>query len=175
MLVVAAPEYVPQPAVENVRSYSSPPRRGGSWRAERPGETPGGFPRGDHLGSPGPDQGYVYSLAHRFEGRLQLSSGEHEADVVAGCAAVALKRASVFGRAPMVHDLTVAFTLWGYLRDAPEELVELRRPMFAEVANPHDYEDLRHIADAVSESTLRNTPEQVAQAHYKDWRSLLDL
>jgi hypothetical protein len=172
---VAAPEYVPLPTVEHVRSYSSPPRRDDSWRAERPGDTPGGFPRGDLLGSPGPDQGYVYVLARRFEGRLQLASGEHEADVVAGGAAVALKRASIFGRAPMVHDLTVAFTVWGYLREAPDDLVELRRPMFAEVANAHDYGDRRRIADAVPEWTLRKTPEQVAEAHYKDWRSLLDL
>ena len=28
-----------------------------------------------------------------------------------------LKRASLFGRAPVVHDLTVAFTLWGFLDD----------------------------------------------------------
>lgn len=127
------------------------------------------------MGSPGPDQGFVYVLARRFEERLQLASGEHQDDVVAGCAAVALKRASLFGRAPMVHDLTVAFTVWGYLREAPEDLVELRRPMFSEVHNPHDYGHLRHVADVVPESTLRKTPEQVAEVHYKDWRSLLDV
>jgi hypothetical protein len=31
----------------------------------------------------------VYVLARQFKGRLKFESGEHEADVVAGCAAVA--------------------------------------------------------------------------------------
>lgn len=133
------------------------------------------FPRGERLGSPGPDQGYVYRLARRFEDRLQVQPGEHEADVVSGCTAVALKRASLLGRAPMPSDLTVAFTVWGYLGEAPDELVELRRKMFAEVSNPHDYGDRRRIPDAVPEEVLRKTPEEVAAAHRQDWRALLDL
>lgn len=172
---MAAPEYVPQPAIQHVRAYSSPPRRPGSWRAVRPGDLPARQPRGDGLGSPGPDQGYVYLLARRFEDRLQLATGEHATDVVAGCVGVALKRASLFGRAPVLPDLTVAFTTWGYLREAPDDLVELRRPLFEEVANPHHYPAQRRLADMVPESTLRLTPQQVAEAHQKDWRSLLDL
>ena len=43
---------------------------------------------------------------------------------------LALKRASLFGRAPVVHDLEVAFTIWGFLGAAPPELVALRRPLF---------------------------------------------
>lgn len=158
-----------------MRTYYSPPRRPGSWRAERPGDTATVFPRGDRLGSPGPDQGYIFLLARRFEGRLQLRPGEHEADVVAGCTAVALKRASLLGRAPMPSDLTVAFTVWGYLSEAPGELVELRRNMFAEVANSQDYSDRRRIADAVPEDVLRKTPEAVTEAHSQDWRALLSL
>lgn len=172
---MAAPEYVPQPAVQSVRTYASPPRRSDQWRADRPGETPNGFPRGTRLGSPGPDQGYVYVLARRFDGRLWPAPGEHKPDVIAGCAAVALKRASLFGRAPMLPDLTVAFTVWGYLGEAPDDLVKLRRRLFAEVSNPADYEHLRHIPDAVPEETLRMTPQQVAEAHRRDWRSLLAL
>jgi hypothetical protein len=172
---MAAPEYVPQPAIQHVRAYSSPPRRPGSWRAVRPGDLPGRQPLGEQLGSPGPDQGYVYLLARRFEDRLQLNEGEHDDDVVAGCVGVALKRASLFGRAPVLPDLTVAFTIWGYLEEPPAELVELRRPLFEEVANPHHYREQRHIADVVPESALRMTPQQVAEAHEKDWRSLLDL
>ena len=48
-----------------------------------------------------------------FEGKLVLTPGEHERDVLAGACAVALKRASLFGRAPVVHDLTVALTASG--------------------------------------------------------------
>jgi hypothetical protein len=172
---VAAPEYVPQPAIQHVRSYSSPPRRPGSWRAERPGEVEGRQPRGERLGAQGPDQGYVYLLARRFEGRLHLSPGEHAEDAIAGCVGVALKRASLFGRAPVMPDLTVAFTVWGFLRDAPQELVDVRRPLFAEVANPNHYPEQRRVVDAVPEESLRKTPQDVAEAHQRDWRSLLTL
>jgi hypothetical protein len=172
---MAAPEYVPQPAIQHVRAYTSPPRRPGSWRAVRPGDLPARQPRGDLLGSPGPDQGYVYLLARRFDDRLVLAERERAEDVVTGCVGVALKRASLFGRAPVLPDLTVAFTVWGYLREAPDDLVEQRRSLFEEVSNPHHYSDQRHIVDMVPESTLRLTPQQVAEAHEKDWRSLLAL
>ncbi len=64
---------------------------------------------------------------------------------MAGCTAVALRRASLFGRAPVIHDLRIAFTIWGYLDAAPPaELVELRRPLFEGVANSlHHYEERR--------------------------------
>jgi hypothetical protein len=172
---VAAPEYVPQPAIRRTRSYVSPPRRPESWRADRPGDLAGRQPLGAGLGSPGPDQGYIFVLARQYEGRLQLAAGEHEADAVAGCAGVALKRASIFGRAPVLPDLTVAFTLWGFLSAAPDELVELRRPLFAEAANAHHYGERRRIVDAVPESTLRKSPPETAEAHQRDWRSLLTL
>jgi hypothetical protein len=172
---VAAPEYVPKPAIQHVRSYSSPPQRAGSWRPDRPGDLHGSQPRGKRLGAQGPDQGYVYLLARRFEGRLHLAPGEHANDTVAGCVGVALKRASIFGRAPMMPDLTVAFTVWGFLRDAPQELIDLRRPLFAEVANPNHYPEQRRVVDMVPEQTLRMTPQEVAEAHQRDWRSLLTL
>lgn len=170
---MAAPEYVPRPAIQRVRSYSSPPRRPESWVADRPGELRGPQPRGDRLGSPGPDQGYVYKLARRFQGRLNLTSGEHEADAIAGGVAVALKRASLLGRAPVSVDLTVAFTIWGFLGEGQDELVEARKPLFAEVANPHHYPQQRRIADLVPDDVLRQSPQDVAEAHRTDWRRLL--
>lgn len=172
---MAAPEYVPQPPIRRVRSYSSPPRRPEPWIAERPGELHGPQPRGERLGSPGPDQGYIYVLARRFRSRLHLATGVHEEDAVAGAVAVALKRASLLGRAPVLTDLTVAFTIWGFLGEAPDELVELRRPLFADVANPHHYSAQRRIADLVPDGVLRMSPQEVAEAHRTDWRSLLSL
>ena len=53
-----------------------------------------------------PTRATCSSLARRFEGKLTLTPGEHEKDALAGAVAVALKRASLFGRAPVVHDLT---------------------------------------------------------------------
>jgi hypothetical protein len=132
-----------------------------------------GQPRGERLGNQGPDQGYMLSLARRFEGKVTLRPGEHEKDALAGAVGVALKRASLFGRAPVVHDLTVALTIWGFLGEAPDDLVELRMPLFEEVWHPHHYDELRQLVDLVPEAALRLSPAQVAEVHRADWRSLL--
>jgi hypothetical protein len=171
---VAAPEFVPVDRTRLLRTYESPPRRPEPWHAERPAEVVDeGQPQGPRLGYPGPDQGFVLRLARQFHGKLSLAPGEHERDALAGACLVALRRASLFGRAPVVHDLTVALTVWGYLGVAPAELVQLRSKLFEEVANPHHYAEQRTIVDLVSEDALRMTPQQVAQAHRADWRSLL--
>lgn len=170
---MAAPEYVPVDETRPLRAYVSPPRRPDPWRADRPGDLIGGQPRGDRLGNQGPDQGYVLRLVREFAGKLTLTAGEHERDALAGASAVALKRSSLFGRAPIVHDLTVALTIWGFLADAPAELVELRKPLFEEVWHPHHYAEQRRLADLVPDDVLRMTPMRVAEAHQRDWRSLL--
>ena len=172
---VAAPEYVPLSPLKPVRSYQSPPRRPDSWRPDRPGDSEVGFERGNLLGSQGPDQGYVYVLARRFQGQLALARDEREEDALAGCSAVALKRASLFGRAPVIADMTVALIIWGFLGDAAPDLIAFRQPLFAEVANPHHYPELRRVVDRVPDESLRRTPDDVADAHRADWRSLLTL
>ena len=173
---MAAPQYVPVKAIDDTRLYTSPPRRPGSWTQDRPAELLSGQPRGDRLGSPGPDQGFALTLAERFRDRLALRPGESADDALAGSLTVALKRASLFGRAPVVHDLTIAFTLFGFLDEqADDELVALRRRLFEEVANSHHYVEQRRIADLVPESTLRLTPAEVKDRYATDWRSLLTL
>jgi hypothetical protein len=174
---MAQPEYVPMKPTNAPRSYESPPRRPEPWVADRPGEVVDtGQPRDTRLGNQGPDQGYALKLVRQFEGKLHLQEGEHAEDAEAGCIAVALKRASLFGRAPVIHDLTLAFTIWGFLDASPDpELVEVRRRMFAEVRNPHHYPEQRAIADAVPEPTLRMSHTAVADAHRAGWRALLDL
>ncbi|MEY2435174.1 MAG: hypothetical protein QOF97_10 [Acidimicrobiaceae bacterium] len=172
---MAAPEYVPIKPMDDVRTYESPPRRPQPWRAVRPGDLHGGQPHGPWLGNPGPDQGFALTIAHRFEGKLHLTKGEHERDAIVGCTGVALKRAALFGRAPVIHDLTVAFTVWGFLTEqAPADLVAIRKPLFEEVAHPEHYAEQRQIVDMVPDATLRMTPPaQVADAFRSDWRSLL--
>lgn len=168
---MAAPDYVPVPLSEQPRESlpMPPPRR---WRADRPGDLDSGQPRGPRLGSPGPDQGYALALAERFADRVVVTDGEHTEDALAGCVAVALRRASLFGRAPVIGDLELALRLWGFLGDAPPDLVELRRRHFAGAA--HHYWDQREITDLVPERTLRLTPAEVASRMGADWRSLLD-
>lgn len=171
---MAAPEYVPVDKTRPLRAYESPPRRPDPWLATRPAEVVDeGQPRGDRLGNQGPDQGYVLSLVRRFAGKLTLTPGEHERDALAGAAAVALKRASLFGRAPIVHDLTVALTVWGFLGDAPVELVTLRKGLFEEVWHPHHYAEQRRIADLVPDEVLRMSPQEITEAHRSDWRRLV--
>ncbi len=176
---MAAPEFVPIKPTDAPRSYASPPRRPESWLADRPGEVDlggAGQPRGDSYGNQGPDQGYALGLVRRFDGQLHLTPDEHPDDVSAGVVAVALKRASIFGRAPVVHDLRIAYTVWGYLDAKPAaELVTVRKAMFEEVAHPHHYSELGAVADAVPESTLELTPDAVAAQHASAWRSLLNL
>jgi hypothetical protein len=142
------------------------------WTQSRPSELRGtGQPAGARLGSPGPDQGYALKLARGFVDRLVLVAGESPDDAIAGCTAVAMRRSARFGRAPVVHDLTFAFTLWGFFEGAPHDLVAARGPLFRSAA--HHYEAQRVIADAVRPDTFRLTPEEVA-ARLADWRELVE-
>jgi len=168
---MAAPEYVPHPPTDKPRVYESPPWDGDSWMADRPGELGDHQPLGPRLGYPGPDQGFALKLATGFRDRLVLTPGEHAADAISGCTGVALKRASLFGRAPMVHDLTAAFTIWGFLGEASPELVRLRKPLFEEVANIHHYMQRRKIADLVPQAVLRLSHQEIQRIAGQDWRS----
>ena len=168
---MAAPEYVPVPLSEQPReSLRLPPPR--PWMADRPADLQRGQPVGPKLGRPGPDQGYLLKLAERFTDRVELGEGEHAEDAIAGCVAVALRRAALFGRAPVAHDLEMALRLWGFLGGAPEDLVEFRGRLFGGAA--HHYWDQRAVTDLVPEETLRLTSAQVAE-RLSDWRQLLDV
>jgi hypothetical protein len=131
---------------------------------------------GPQLGRPGPDQGFALHLVRVFEDRLVVRPPESREDAIEGCVGVALARASLFGRAPVVHDLTVAFTIWGFLDEhPPADLVMHRRRYFEGVANPHHYVALRTLVDAVPDDSLRKTPGEVTRLHGASWRSLLPL
>ena len=169
---MAQPEFVPINADDRVRTAERLPAPDG-WVADRPAEHFGNeVQRGKRFGSPGPDQGYGLKLARSFVdgGRLKLTAGEHAEDAVAGCLGVALRRASLYGRAPVIYDFELAYGLWGFLDDAPADLVEFRKPLFQ--AASHHYWDQRGIVDLVPESTLRMKPADV-RGRVADWRNLL--
>jgi hypothetical protein len=172
---MAAPQFVPTSVTDKVRSYESPDHVPGAWMPDRPGELSGRQPHGRGLGTQGPDQGYGLTLAARFRDRLHVADGESADDAIRGCLNIALRRAALFGRAPVVHDLTMAFTMWGFLDAAPpSELVALRTRAFEGVADAaHHYAENRAIADAVPESTLRMTPAQLASAYPARYRELI--
>lgn len=169
---MAAPDYVPVTLSDQPRqALDLPPPR--HWMADRPGDLDRGQPLGPKLGRPGPDQGYALKLADLIHDRVKVTDGEDVEDALAGAVSVALKRASLFGRAPVMHDLELALRLWGFLEDnPPADLVELRKHYFAGAA--HHYWEQRAITDLVPESTLLLTPGQVAD-RLSDWRSLLSV
>lgn len=172
---MAAPQFVPTDPVDAPRAYRSPDHVPDAWMPDRPGDLRGRQPEGVRLGYQGPDQGFGLRLANRFRDRLQLTTGESADDAVRGCLYVALRRASLYGRAPVVHDLTIAFTVWGFLdANPPVELVAARKALFAGVGNTlHHYAEGRAVAESVPEATLRMTPAQVAAAYPARWTELV--
>jgi hypothetical protein len=134
---MAAPKFSPVTPNDHPRYYSSPDHVPGRWMPARPGDIEGFQPLGPRLGDQGPDQGFALRIAEQLRPRLRLQEGEHPDDVIEGCLGVALRRASMFSRASVVHDWTIALTIWGYYDERPPAaLVSLRREMF---------EGLRHV------------------------------
>ena len=128
------------------------------------------------MGAQGPDQGFA--LDHRRPvARPNVEAPGRASASTTPCAAasaIALRRASLFSRAPVVHDVDIAFTIWGYYDAAPPaDLVARRAELFEGVGNVnHHYAEARAIADLVPESTLRMTPDQVRAAYPARWREL---
>jgi hypothetical protein len=171
---MAAPRFAPVSPTEQVRAYESPDHVPERWMPDRPGDLDGFQPRGSRLGNQGPDQGFALRIAEQLKPKVRLQPGEKLDDAVRGCLGIALRRASLFSRAPVVHDLTIAYTIWGFFDEQPPaELVERRRELFEGVGNVvHHYAEGRAIADQVPEATLRSTPQQVASRYPGEWRAL---
>lgn len=172
---MAAPRFSPVSPTEHARYYESPDHAPDSWVPDRPGEIEGFQPDGPRLGAQGPDQGFALRIAAQRRPKIQLRSNEHIDDAIHGCLGVALRRASLFSRAPVVHDVDIAFTIWGFYDSAaPAELVALRMPLFEGLRHvAHHYTEARIVADMAPESTLRMTPTRVLEAYPGDWRTLV--
>jgi hypothetical protein len=171
------PEYVPlQPTSRPRIEWRSPARRRGPWVAERPGDIERrGQPQQAGFGVQGPDQGYALKLMRSLGSELRLEDAEDLRDVEAGCAQVALKRASIYRRAPVIHDVTAAAIIWGFRdRPADDELVAFRRSCFSGAHEPHAYATRQAIGDAVLTSALSHDPGWIATRHHEDWRSPFD-
>lgn len=158
----------------NPRFYSSPDVVPEAWSPERPGVVEGLQPSGPRLGAQGPDQGFALTIAHRLAPKVRLADGERLDDATRGCVNIALRRASLFSRAPVVHDVNLAFTIWGFFDlEPPADLLTRRAELFEGVGNVlHHYAEGRELADLVPESTLRLTPADAAEAYPARWREL---
>jgi hypothetical protein len=154
--------------------YSSPEVVPETWCPDRPGVVDGLQPTGPLLGAQGPDQGFAFSIAHRIAPRLHLQPRERLDDAIRGCVLIALRRASLFSRAPVVHDVNLAFTIWGFFDEAPPADLRARRAeLFEGVGNVlHHYAEGRVLADLVPLTTLRMTPAAAAAAYPARWRDL---
>lgn len=165
------PDYVPIATADRIRPIDRLPVPE-HWWSDRPADVADPRPpKGPKFGSTGPGLGYGLKLARRFADKVVLSEGETADDAVAGCFAVGGKRASSFGRAPVIYDMELAFTLWGFLPGAPADLLAFRKPFFQGAA--HHYWEQREIVDRVHESTLRLTPAEVRD-RLSDWKGLID-
>lgn len=160
------PKFAPIPIEDEVRPLhrlgpAAPwrPSRPGELVTSRPGRAPEAAP-GRGRGSPGPDQGYALRLAERFAARLVLGPGERAEDVMAGAVALAMRRAALFGRAPVAVDLEVALALFDYLGPAEPAVQAVRRASFAGLG--HDEWRRRELANGVAEASLRLNPEEAA-------------
>ena len=128
---MAAPKHTPIDPTDRPRAYSSPDFVPGAWNNTRKASITGRQPRAERLGHQGPDQGYVLSLAEHVRPRIKVTAGESIDDAIQGCIGIALRRASHFGRAPVIHDLDIALTMWGYFLDTPPaDLVATRSRIF---------------------------------------------
>jgi hypothetical protein len=162
------PKFRPIEYEDEVRpSYHlAPPPR---WRADRPADfRPGPVRSTKGSGVPGPDQGYALLLAERLVDRMVLTEGEYLDDVIIGGVVIALRRAALFGRAPVLGDIELALTIFGYLGEAPAELVSFRRSLFDGLAD--DYWGQRSIAHLLPEDLLR-TPKGAPELDGA-WRQL---
>jgi hypothetical protein len=166
---VAVDPYVPtRPEDAPRRSAAIPPPAG--WRAVRPGDLGPAQPAGHLFGAPGPDQGYALTLAQRLNDRLELVPPETAHDALALGAEVAMKRAALFGRAPVLADVEAGLTFFGWLGGAPPDLVAWRRLATAGVAE--NYARRRALVDAVPEAVLRRHPGEIRDGLLR-WRDRL--
>ncbi len=128
---MAAPDYVPVSPTERPRlPWESPPHVPEAWTLDRPAEVAEGRqPKGPRLGYPGPDIGYALTLAELLRPKIRVTPGVLVDDAMVGCVGMAMRRAAGYGRAPVMHDLRLSFTIWGFLDDLPPtDLVEFRAP-----------------------------------------------
>jgi hypothetical protein len=167
---VTQPPHVPLQDTDRVRPSLLLPTPA-AWYSQRPADL-GDLraPSGPRFGSSGPDLGYGLKLARRLEGRLEVSPGEDREDALIGCFACGSRRAAWYGRAPVIHDIEWAGTLWGYLGAGPENLVTWRCELFRGAAE--DYWVQRRIVDAVRQETLRLSPADV-RSRLASWKELL--
>ncbi len=164
------PRYAPIESRDEIRAtkHLDPPR---PWKVHRPGEhRPGPVLGRSRLGTAGPDQGYALRIAESLRASVVLGHGEHVDDALAVATQVALRRAAIFGRAPVRGDLEVALALLAYDAPISAEGAAQRRATVTGAA--HDLWHCREVAASVDEAVLRMTAAEAAN-HAVVWSAPL--
>ena len=172
---VAAPEFVPVDRTKLLRTYESPPRRPDPWLADRPGELRRRPAPRRPARLPGPRPGLRAPAGPPVPRASSPSpAGEHERDALAGASpspssgprCSAGRRSSTTSPSPSPSGASSA--------TPPPELVRA-----AQARCSRRWRTRTTTASCAASSTwsprttLRMTPQQVAEAHRADWRSLL--
>jgi hypothetical protein len=147
------PKFTPVLIEDEVRRATklAPPR---PWSPHRPSEfRPGPRPSGGASGAPGPDQGYALGLAERLRPRIVVGEGERVDDAIAAALAIGLRRAAIFGRAPVSADLEFALGALGFLSEVDAATATRRQKLISGLS--HDYFRQRRLADVCDETALR--------------------
>ena len=114
------------------------------------------------------------TLARLARNKIKVQPGESVDDAIRGSIGIALRRASMYGRAPVMHDLTFALTMWVWLiDDVPADLLARRKELFVGVGDAaHSYYETREIVGLVPETTYQLTINQLTAITPMSWRAL---
>lgn len=165
---MATPPFVP------MRATVAPPRRNdfaGIPPARRTPLRPGAgrpHPRAPGFGLPCPDAGYALLLANVVEERLVLEPHERRHDAEFAIATIAMRRAGVLGRAPLIGDVELARVLLAYDSREPADFTRWRARRLAGVA--HDPDLGQRLADVAILAAELDQPDDAA---VWNWRACL--
>lgn len=143
-----------------------------SWKASRPGYV--GLAKRKEtdmlLGNAGPNVGYAMKLSHRQSGEFFLVDHENRHDVEILIAEIAMRRASNFGRAPMIDDIHFATHLLGY-DDTPTQGEEKWRPALVNGCG-HNEHRRRIIVNSIPQPIIEGEKGQLHEAISGWWEKL---
>jgi hypothetical protein len=134
------------------------------WVAGRPGDEAIApvVPEGEYYGHPGPSIGFAMTLVNRQWDNIVLVDHEHRHDVEPLLAEIAMRRASFYGRAPIIDDVKLAIKILSY-DAAPTQGEEKWRPHLV-----HDCGHNEHRRRAI----VNSIPEEIIEGQQDDISSI---
>lgn len=143
-----------------------------AWTPARPGDSlDDSRSESEHLlGNAGPNVGYALSLIAHQRDNIVLAAHEHAHDVEPLLGEIAMRRASHFGRAPMMGDVTFAMKLLSYDVE-PTQGEEKWRPRLVHDCG-HNEHRRRIIVNSIPEEIVEGSHVDVKAAISGWWEKL---